>query len=102
MIKHEFEPHYVPCNEMTMIMIFFCLVLRMGLTCFAVWSCGFVLEHLTISRFRAGNSCSISLPKSGFLELFEGNKLVNKVKDSVQFCNQFLLGHCFFILIHEG
>ena len=36
--------------------------------------CDFVFEHLTISRFRAGNFCSISLSNSGFLELFEENK----------------------------
>ena len=96
MIKHEFE-HYVPCNEMPTIMVFFCLVVRMGLTCFAAWSRGFVLEHLTISRFHAGNSSSISLPKSGFLELFQGDMLVNKVKDSVQFCNQFQRYHAFMI-----
>lgn len=43
--------------------------------------CDFVLEHLTISRFSAGNSYSISLSNSRFLELFEVNKLVKKEKD---------------------
>ena len=43
--------------------------------------CDFVLEHLTISRFNAGNSYSISLSNSRFLELFEVNKLVKKEKD---------------------
>ena len=58
--------------------------------------CDFALEHLTISRFRGANSYSVSLSNSGFLEMFEVNKLVNKVKDPVQFCNQFLWGHYFF------
>ena len=79
-IKHEFEPRYVPCNEMAMIIVFFCLVPRIGLTCFAVCSCGFVLSALpSLASVLAIPVLSLSSP--GLLELFEENKLVNKVKD---------------------
>ena len=84
-----------------MLMVVFSLVVRKGLTCFAAWS--YVILFLSTLPSLASVvvipvlSLSLSLSYSGFLELFEENKLVNKVKDSVQFLQYISLTALFFL-----
>jgi hypothetical protein len=83
---------------MAMLMVVFSLVVRKGLTCFAAWS--YVILFLSTLPSLVSvvviPVLSLSLSYSGFLELFEENKLVNKVRDSVQSLQYISLTALFF------